>query len=409
MQWLIRGGFLAAGVAIGLLFIFARPNRASRLPDTERTGVNAVAHSANDPARPWGDLEALEIPLADTDEFFPDRSERLRSPHWFFADFSESQLVAFLNSCDLTPTQRTQLVSQVQWQVASNGFLASPPPAIVSGLSKYAREQIYSALARSGENYPQVYPFRFPLNGFDTEFAETGLVPDKLDFIRNLTYTNSGNLCFADLELLPGILSSNEFAAVLDRLYRFPAYRLRVRIFPDSNIDALVKYWGKGGREHRIRPLLDSLRSVHKTNGTTISIGFLLPQFARARLYTFPDGWNEPQVSKEDCFWTSLNFFNEKPDMKFLDPQYVRDYLHAHYEPVEGEPTYGDLVTLINEHGDGLHACVYIADNFVFTKNGMNELSPWVLMKIPDMLLYFPGDNGKRLVILRRKVSQDSG
>jgi hypothetical protein len=111
----------------------------------------------------------------------------------------------------------------------------------------------------------------------------------------------------------------------------------------------------------------------------------------------------EAQVGKEDCFWTSPNFFNEEPDMRFLDPQFVRDYLHSHYQPITGNPTYGDIVTLVNAHGDGLHACVYIAEDFVFTKNGMNELSPWVIMKMSDMLLYFPTDDGERMVILRRK------
>ena len=378
---------------------FPLPQQSFSSPGT----IVATKRPANKPLKPWGDIEALEIPLADSGQFFPDRQERLKDPHWFFENFSNAQLVSLFDSCGLTASQRTQMISQVKWLVASNGFFATPPPGLVASLGPEARAKIYAVLSRSGENYPQMYPFRFPPGGFDSDFGESGISPEHLQFIRQLTYTNNGTLCLADLELLPEVLGSNDFSTVLDQLYRFPAYRLRLRIFDDTDIDTLVKYWGIKGREHRIRPLLESLKNTHRTNGTSIGIGFLLPDFARIRLNTFPNAWTEPQVPKEDCFWTSLNFFNEKPEMRFLDPEYVREYLHSHYEPVQGQPVYGDLVTLVNEQGDGLHVCVYIADDFVFTKNGMNQLCPWVLMKIPDMLLYFASDTKNRLVILRNK------
>jgi hypothetical protein len=98
-----------------------------------------------------------------------------------------------------------------------------------------------------------------------------------------------------------------------------------------------------------------------------------------------------------------MNFFNDRPDMRFLDAAVVRKVLHEEYAPVSDEPRFGDLVTLVSTNGDGLHMCVYIADNFVFTKNGMNSLAPWVLMRIPDMLLFFPSETEQRMVIFRRK------
>ena len=161
--------------------------------------------------------------------------------------------------------------------------------------------------------------------------------------------------------------------------------------------------WGKGGREKKIQPLLESLTRVPATNGVTLAVGYLLPPFARLRLNTFPDAWTEPQVAKEDCFWTSLNFFNDKPDMRYLDAAYVKQTLRTQYDVLAGQPAYGDLVALLNEAGDGLHLCVYIADDFVFTKNGVNRLQPWVMMKIPDMLLAFPSEKPQRLAIFRRR------
>jgi hypothetical protein len=189
-----------------------------------------------------------------------------------------------------------------------------------------------------------------------------------------------------------------------------PAYRLRLWLYPDSDVEALVKYWAPGDRARRIKPLLESLCKASEKTGTPTGIGFMLPSFARLRLFTFPDSWPEKQAEVEDCFWTSMNFFNQEPDMRFLDPATVKEALHTDYVLVQDHPTYGDLVTLISSTGDALHMCVYIADDYVFTKNGKNRSAPWVLMKISDMLLLFPSEDAKRTVIFRktdaaRKVS----
>lgn len=47
---------------------------------------------------------------------------------------------------------------------------------------------------------------------------------------------------------------------------------------------------------------------------------------------------------------------------------------------------------------------MYVADDFVFTKNGVNPEQPWVLMKLSDMLmLYYPADKSGKIRFLRRK------
>ncbi len=40
---------------------------------------------------------------------------------------------------------------------------------------------------------------------------------------------------------------------------------------------------------------------------------------------------------------------------------------------------------LIKTTGDAYHSCVHLADNLVFTKNGRNRLSPWVIMRLEDV------------------------
>ena len=197
------------------------------------------------------------------------------------------------------------------------------------------------------------------------------------------------------------MLSSNEFREAVSYLYATPTYRLRLRVFPEADITPLLKYWGRGRSTDRIRPLLESLTKLSDPNGASINISYMLPSFARLRLYTFPKAWREQQAAKEDCFWTSMNFFNDEPDMRFLDGNYVRQALKTDYHVVRDHPTYGDLVTLVGPNGEGRHMCVYIADDFVYTKNGMNELCPWVLMKLPDMLTAFTSHDEQRMVVVR--------
>jgi hypothetical protein len=170
---------------------------------------------------------------------------------------------------------------------------------------------------------------------------------------------------------------------------------------PNDDVDRLVKYWAKGGREKRVRPMLESI--AHLPGGDTIAVPYLLPGSARLRLYSFPDATQYPIEAREDCFFTSLNFFNRYADEKYLDKNNSRQALQNEYAVVSGPPTYGDLITLINGNGDAVHIAVFIAEDIVFTKNGVNTLQPWVLMRMDDMMSYFPSPEPLRIAIFRKK------
>jgi len=130
-----------------------------------------------------------------------------------------------------------------------------------------------------------------------------------------------------------------------------------------------------------------------------------MPPFARLRLYTFPDAWKDSNASRQDSLFTALNFFNDTADTNFFDTNYSRKILDAKYVPVDGAPGFGDVITLFNDKGEPVHACVYIADDFVFTKNGINSAQPWVIMRMADMLLiYFPQEQSAKVLFLRRKA-----
>jgi hypothetical protein len=92
------------------------------------------------------------------------------------------------------------------------------------------------------------------------------------------------------------------------------------------------------------------------------------------------------------------------PDTNFLDAAYCQKTLDEEYVSVAEEPVYGDLIVLLNASGQAIHTSVYIADDFVFTKNGVNHTQPWILMRMADMMaIYFGPENSSRIMILRGK------
>jgi hypothetical protein len=353
---------------------------------------------------PGGKIEAIEIPLANTDGAFPDSAERLGQPKWFFEDVSEPRLTRFFSSCDLRPVEKNVLLDKRSWEIRTNGILLSPPELLVWSLSQHARQQIYSILAKSSANYPQCFPFRFQQDGFDFRFKNSGLPVAQVERIRRLTYCSGGYVCFTDLRALQPVLKPEEFKELIETLYAVPTFLLRLSITADSDTDALTRYWGRGGREKLIAPLLASL--ARTPGGGSINISYLLPPFARLHLYTYPDAWKDPTATRQDCFFTAMNFFNDSPDTNFFNAVYSRKVLDTEYESVNGEPGFGDVVALFNQKGEAVHTCVYIVDDFVFTKNGINPEQPWVLMRLADMvLIYFPEKTGKMLFMRHRGVS----
>ena len=221
--------------------------------------------------------------------------------------------------------------------------------------------------------------------------------------LKRLAYTNGSDVCFSDLQAVEHVLPATDFQELVAQLYREPAYSLRLHVSPGSDVDALVKYWGKGGREKLIAPLLKGL--ARAPGGGSISISYLLPPFARLRLYTFPDAWNDPTASQQDCFFTALNFFNEKADTNYFDRGYTARFLAAECAETDASPALGDIIALKDSNGDIIHASVYIADGFVFTKNGINHVEPWILMRMADMVaIYFSHGTTGKAVVLRRKA-----
>jgi len=85
-----------------------------------------------------------------------------------------------------------------------------------------------------------------------------------------------------------------------------------------------------------------------------------------------------------------LNFFSKQPDDRFCNPAEVLRALTHDYYRVYSNPLLGDVVEFVDETGNARHAAVYIADDFVFTKNGVSSSRPWMLMRLGELKSYYP-------------------
>jgi len=134
-----------------------------------------------------------------------------------------------------------------------------------------------------------------------------------------------------------------------------------------------------------------------------LGLVYLLPQFARQRLYTFPMP-SRPGDPAINCHWSAMNFFNEVPDDHFADPTYTANFLQKNYYPVAKPTKYGDIILFLDGYSsDVIHSAVYLADDLVFTKNGNNLEQPWMIMHMKDLMAKYESDGPGRILAYRNR------
>ncbi|MFZ0616353.1 MAG: hypothetical protein WAN16_07875 [Chthoniobacterales bacterium] len=205
--------------------------------------------------------------------------------------------------------------------------------------------------------------------------------------MRKLLYNRNGFTYFSHPELvITRIASEKNRMAFLQGLTSQNSVGLNLLIRNKADIDKPLNYWAlsmSGVLLKDLKPLFEAQRRLPQ--GGSISILYLLPPMARERLYTSPLPPKPDDPKLPDCHWTALNFFKLSPDPKMSDVEYAGRFLSENYYEIAQPAIAGDLLLLLDPKGGGVHSAVYLADDVVFTKNGINYAQPWILMRIKDL------------------------
>lgn len=363
------------------------------------TAPTTTASHSPVPAGPWGELEVTPIQIeAPADAAV--RFAQADTSTWYFPHCTSDKLSGILKSAGLTDAQRQSIVQAATPDPASDGLAVKPDPAIVAALSYEVRTALYQVLADDPRN-AQSEPFRRPPDPANDWFADLGLNEQAASLAKRLVYRRGDLEAFADVSIiLPALHTDAERNKLFRALSSQSVLVVRLRIGPQSDLHALLDYWGKDDRQREIQPLLESLAKV--PGGDAINIAQILPQFVRTRLYTYPEPVGSAPNGPFDCHWTSLNFWNATPDNRCSNANFVRELLGSAYHRVEKPSQLGDIIFFLNKDGQGIHSATFIAEDIVFTKNGTSISAPWVLMRLPSLLSYYENIDPLKTMVFRK-------
>ncbi len=370
---------------------------------------NAFAVDPNDKSRsvhvgPWGELITRDIELERPVEYLTEEVATPQPEIWTFNALNPDAVKALLAKDGLSAAQLAALFVPASVRTDSTGTRLTPSIAFLLSLDAATRQKLCLSLAGQNVNLYLDFPFIFPGGSIDSIYADPRLTPDDVTLLKRLVYANGEARQLSDYPALLCQIPTVERRVALARaLSRQSAVFAGLVVKPDTDVDKIAAYWGNvpNVRITDIRPLLESLKALPE--GGNLSLFYLLPKFARDRLYTFPLP-PQPGEPTMDCHWSSFKFSNETPDNRFNDPAYAVEYIRKNYYEIAAPSIYGDILLLLNDRNEVKHSAVYLADDIVFTKNGNNYRQPWMLMRISDLLATYPATPAMKPVYMRRKT-----
>lgn len=338
-------------------------------------------------AGPWGQLEYSRIVIEPPEDFVPSFFTQPQPFRWVFRGLDEAQLEALWQRAGLTDDQRHSLRS-ARRQAFPEGVVLEPDADLILSLTPEARTAIYGVLAAWTENPVQHDPFRSRRDAVDDWFEPHALPEEIISLTRRLLYPRNGNMLFSDHDIvLPKLSSAAQRVVFIKALSRKSTFLINLRVAPGADVEALTRYWGRGRRSKDVGPLLRSL--AQRPGGGSIDVAHLLPPLPRTLLYTYPLPSDDPVDLAHDCHWTSFNFYNDRPDERLAEMAFVERVIQSDYFQAAGEPAFGDVIILVDQQGKGVHSCVYLADDFVFTKNGGAFSVPWLLGRLETVVSFY--------------------
>jgi hypothetical protein len=352
---------------------------------------------------PWGTLVERKIQLERPVEYLMDDVLKPQPEVWMFNGLDTGAVKALLSKNGLTAAQVAAVCAPNSVRREKSGTVLTPSADFLLSLDAATRGRLYTALAGQKISLNFDYPFIFPGVSIESIYADKRLDPDDVRLLKHLVYDNGGTWQLSNYQLLMSQIPTAERRVAMARsLSQQSAVFAGLHITPDTDIDKLASYWGKvpNVRFTDIRPLMEALKALPE--GGDLRLYYLMPKFARDRLYTYPLP-PQPGDPVMDCHWTTFNFSSDTPDNRFNDPNFAFQYIKKNYYQISAPSQYGDILLLMNNN-EIKHSAVFLADDLVFTKNGSDYRHPWMLMHIADLLATYPANPPIKPVYMRLKT-----
>jgi hypothetical protein len=356
---------------------------------------------------PWGRLELVPIVLEIPDSYAGVTDVLAAHDSWHFANENRDAAIEMMASCGFS-SQQLEAIRSCDWSAQGNASLVVPSDALLLSLSPACRAAIYAKLLADPANAIAVDPFWFRIGKIDGRLRGSGLRESSIALLKRLVYPGQGNdLLFNDLKpAMRAIDDPAEQVLFFKAIARKRSLMARVQIDANTDTAQLAQYWGRGGREQSLIPILDALKinaAAGIENPSKINIVLLLPHFVQEKLYRHAEPSESPDQLPQDCFWTAFNFFNEVPDEHVHQLDYVTRLIADQYTRISEPSELGDLIILGDEHGNAIHAANFIADDIVFTKNGEGLQAPWIMVEKRDLISEYQMRNEQLTVAFYRK------
>ncbi len=338
------------------------------------------------PAGPWGSLEYYTIPLTCP----PSSLAHLRVPsqqvEWCFHSSSQAELEAELLTAGLTVDEIALILKGANVLVDPDLMRVFPSEEAIVRMGHQTRGSLYRLLGRIPENRFHRRPLYIPTENLSAWFDGTGLPRTVIEDIAKLAYPTPRGLgyFFADLPFtIRQTNSMKDEQLIVSGLTRRQGLVVRLRLTRETLTPEIAAYWHAGYKNKAVMPILDAV--VHANDGGAIDIAHLLPATPRQFLNRFPDPSDAVDGRLPDWFWTCYNFFRFAPRDLYADSPERDAVILEEFEPGLPPLQFGDMV-LLNSGSKIIHGCIHIADDIVFTKNGPDLFSPWVLMRLEEVV-----------------------
>jgi len=366
----------------------------------EAEGTDGIIHSGA-----WGDLQEWDIRVEQPQEYAGFEKTTADGPFWSFGATTPQAVHDILTASGCTEEQSAGLLAK-RMEGMGAIFILKPDVETVLNLSPEVRSKLYLQLARNSVNRFQGTPYFIP-NGDVAKFFDNSYFSNEKakGLMKRLLYQRNGFSYFSDPEsVLKGLDSDQERDDFLRSLTSQNATLARLLIRPDTDIDKPLNYWAlsmPGVLSKDLKPLFESQKRL--PHGGSLSLLYALPPMARDKLYTSPLPPADGDPKMPDCHWTALNFFSLTPDPRMNDNDFAGRFITDHYYEIAKPGIAGDLVLLLNSSGGVIHSAVYLADDVVFTKNGINYAQPWILMHEKDLVGTFSAISPVTVTYFRRR------